>query len=731
MIDKINHYSITNPASVYDEEAMTALELAGRTSAKVNECVDAVNEHEKYTEERLDAQDKLIPEKVKTAVQDCIEDGSFDEAISEYAGELEERLDNIVANAGNDNTEVVDIRVDEYGNTYETAGNSVRGQVHGVHDFLHHTAYQSSGTSIDIETNPDGSGGLIVHFGGLLAFKTQNSVASRPWSEISEKLGSAITIDGENASVKVGIHQALVYNVDEHELYLRTESEHLNSIKPHDYILLRNAWDNAIGGDLLAITVRNRVKVLEARLATELPVLAVLNGFAYITSGGSVSYVDDVNGNIALTLSKKLAVRFADANVAYDWEDVAEHVTKTIDGDSITITVPTYNALVFNTTEQKLRYRSTVAKIKRDDFILTQNAYGKMIGGYFHDVYLKGQIDELAKTVANLPTDSGSASFVIPDSVKRFAGKIATASDNAETFVFFTDPHLCEGDDWKAKFDHYMTYLKNVVDSTPASLVISGGDWIGNSDSKADACFKLGYVDGQLRKLFGDRYISVIGNHDTNYQGDAQLSEDALNMLWHREHGRAYFTYETRTTKFIVLDTDVDWIDYQNESYFDRQRVFLRDELMNTNKHVIVVAHMYTIDGTTVNSLSADAFDMCSAYNNREEITIGTIGMSFANGAGYVEAFLTGHTHKDLVNALEGSPVVIETTHMRDGGVPSFDLALIDYDARKLHLVREGTGSDRTITLDGDGETGSLPDNSGSNSGEITVDGQIFVVKED
>lgn len=38
-IEPINHYSLTNPASVYDEEALTALELAARTAGKVNEVI--------------------------------------------------------------------------------------------------------------------------------------------------------------------------------------------------------------------------------------------------------------------------------------------------------------------------------------------------------------------------------------------------------------------------------------------------------------------------------------------------------------------------------------------------------------------------------------------------------------------------------------------------------------------------------------------------------------------
>lgn len=50
-------------------------------------------------------------------------------------------------------------------------------------------------------------------------------------------------------------------------------------------------------------------------------------------------------------------------------------------------------------------------------------------------------------------------------------------------------------------------------------FVIGGGDLYGNSDTYETACFKLGYIDGWMRRLFGDRYYPAVGNHDTNQQG--------------------------------------------------------------------------------------------------------------------------------------------------------------------------------------------------------------------
>jgi len=140
MIDKLNHYSMTNPASVYDEEALTALELAGRTATKMNQTVEAFNELEKETGEHLNAQDKdiqnqkdvVIPERIKDEVQNQIDNGTFDQSIASYMGNLNERLDNFLENTPTGSTsldaEVLDVRVGFNGKTYESAGASVREQ---------------------------------------------------------------------------------------------------------------------------------------------------------------------------------------------------------------------------------------------------------------------------------------------------------------------------------------------------------------------------------------------------------------------------------------------------------------------------------------------------------------------------------------------------------------------------------------------------------------------------
>lgn len=147
-----HHYSFENPASVYDEEAMTALELAGRQGAKINEVVEGFNTLEHDTNEhlnqqdanlaqRLDAQDKAIPVTVRETVQQHIENGDFDQQIddsmdkfTEQTGNrvslLETRLNNMVgqfpAGASSGDAELGDLRVTFDGRTFGSAGEAVR-----------------------------------------------------------------------------------------------------------------------------------------------------------------------------------------------------------------------------------------------------------------------------------------------------------------------------------------------------------------------------------------------------------------------------------------------------------------------------------------------------------------------------------------------------------------------------------------------------------------------------
>lgn len=117
-----DHYSITTPASVYDEDALTALELAGRTTAKVNETVKAFNDLE-----------ESIPGKIAADVEKHIANGEFDEQIDKSIGNLTDRVDNMLGSMTEGSTtmdaEIIDARLGQDGTNYANVGTAIRTQL--------------------------------------------------------------------------------------------------------------------------------------------------------------------------------------------------------------------------------------------------------------------------------------------------------------------------------------------------------------------------------------------------------------------------------------------------------------------------------------------------------------------------------------------------------------------------------------------------------------------------
>lgn len=81
-IEKMNHYSLTNPASRYDEEALTALELAARTAAKMDETVEGFNK----LEDVITAANKYMVENIASTTTSVLErmreNGSLNDIIT-------------------------------------------------------------------------------------------------------------------------------------------------------------------------------------------------------------------------------------------------------------------------------------------------------------------------------------------------------------------------------------------------------------------------------------------------------------------------------------------------------------------------------------------------------------------------------------------------------------------------------------------------------------------------
>ena len=90
--------------------------------------------------------------------------------------------------------------------------------------------------------------------------------------------------------------------------------------------------------------------------------------------------------------------------------------------------------------------------------------------------------------------------------------------------------------------------------------------------------------------------------------------------------------------------------------------------------------------------------EIIATYNNRGKGNLDGTEYDFSACTGHIDYVMCGHAHKDYIETIGGIPCII-TTKLKDSSTPTFDLCLADYDNNKLHLIRVGSGEDRTIDI--------------------------------
>lgn len=285
-----------------------------------------------------------------------------------------------------------------------------------------------------------------------------------------------------------------------------------------------------------------------------------------------------------------------------------------------------------------------------------------------------------------------------------------SAGDDDESFLFFTDPHLSWGTD--RELDSHMSCLQLYYSAENCDFCLCGGDWLNRDETFCQAYMCLHKVNSLADSYFADKFYSVLGNHDTNYQGKLMESsseysgifnQEMINGLLFQKFGRAYYSFETEHTKWLVLDTGIDW-DAGMTPYRWEQIRWMGEELMQAGKkHVIVVLHIfasYCSDGEFVTHRFADtAMSLAMAYNAKDliELDDNTI-FDFGETSGSVACFMCGHCHVDHVFNETSIPVICTRRFIKDG-VISFDLCRLDWEKGQMIMTRIGDGEDRIINI--------------------------------
>lgn len=421
--------------------------------------------------------------------------------------------------------------------------------------------------------------------------------------------------------------------------------------------------------------------------------------------------------NRTISFARGMYLFTSGGRIELDASDVYSQVSSYASYDSdtrtVTVTLPYENALVFNIGANALRV-CRYTDFRSDDVILFaeyyKNDYGLLWDKYWRDTFIdsykKGIVS--ADSIFNAEPYSGTYDWQTP--VVSY-GALFKGTENVESFAFFTDPHVAGFADDNRNETKMATYCKRVqkvINASPCSFAVCGGDWLNNSTTMDEACYRLGYIKGVSKHLLDGCYL-VNGNHDTNYQGKldsssenwtGRLTDSTIAAIMFRETNtkKAYYSFDGSVAKCYVLDTGVEHSTML--SYDWEQVAWLAGKLSEDDPaHAIIFLHIITDNGSVQTNTSNFA-TLVQAYNSHTTITLNSATYDFTSCTGHVDFWVGGHAHTDSTGTLGGIPYFITGSNSYNSDVPLIDLVLVDYDTDKVKLIRAGgTGSNRTINL--------------------------------
>ena len=454
-------------------------------------------------------------------------------------------------------------------------------------------------------------------------------------------------------------------------------------------------------------------------------------GNIYLGSGVTVDITSAGSGSLAVSFSGRLNFKLlGDNGGAKDWADISSELTEsqiTIDGTTAVITIPDYYWLVYNTDDQQLYLRSNRGSnnyaLQANDVVLLYNTYNQPVSGILHEKWLDQQArsadTRLTAAESRIAVLEGSMDSEALTAVAASLTEMQAASGSADSFLFFTDPHLCEVSNWKPGFEEWMRHLGSYYSQLPVRFALCGGDWMGHDDTPANARAKLSLIYTEMRRRFSTFHMCV-GNHDTNEQGKAtteaarwtgRLDPQGAANIWY--NGRSYYDFFTPSARYFILDTGGESNGNAYAAYYTAERAWLAEQLLaNTAANIVFVQHIVygvneVTDGvpttTTPQHGAASAFlRLAQAFNARGSVTLDGVTYNFEHATGKVRFVIAGHTHYDSISTAYDLPIWItgRTFSTDITSLQRIDLMVADFENGVVKAVRVGAAAiTRTMTM--------------------------------
>ena len=430
----------------------------------------------------------------------------------------------------------------------------------------------------------------------------------------------------------------------------------------------------------------------------------------FITRNGDGSLTVDLYGS--LILKRSPYATDVDSSFAQLVEDIgADKAVISEDETHITITLPQQTCLAYNCILEKWQVIGLAISKQGCYYIVLKNGYANPDGRLF-ELSIAKQVEQMKNEGIEDTFNSSLYIDTVDWRIKTEAfSKLLKETDKIETFLFFTDPHYMgagESTSFEANMKKHIGTIEKYYNSTPMNFLVCGGDWLNNNDTKDHACFKLGWIDGFMHDKF-KKYYSVIGNHDTNYQGidttgsearTGRLDVNTLRNLWYRDYDNLYYSFNSINSRNYVLDTGIDWVVNMDEYKWSQLDWLCKDLIQNNPEHASIFMHIvYNSDPNNITPLAQNLGLVIEAYNNHTALTLNEVVYDFTSITGHIDFVMAGHIHADANITLGGVPCILTLNSGKTSSYPSFDMVLVDYDAHKLKCIRVGYGEDREFDI--------------------------------
>ncbi|MCH5298005.1 MAG: metallophosphoesterase [Ruminococcus sp.] len=325
----------------------------------------------------------------------------------------------------------------------------------------------------------------------------------------------------------------------------------------------------------------------------------------------------------------------------------------------------------------------------------------------------------------------------LPDKINEI--KQACAIKNGVTFAFITDVHF------KMNQCQSKKLLQKILKETNVPFVIFGGDIVYLEGTEEELHKQIAEFNDFKSYIGKDKLFCTRGNHELynatnpgtdNRQDHYLTTADVYDTLFRDiEHSVSSMSVdsgcycidnEPQKTRIIMLNTsDVSGnVDYQGGgvSFRPETLMWLSSVLTEkTNYKIIIVCHTplnyekFTNDNNSYENENRDGLSlMVQAFKNKTAFETTrykkTVQADFTNTTNELICVVSGHRHIDDYS-VENNVLNIVTTcdcidkkdnYKRTTGTiieQAFDIYAIDYDTKKINLVRIGAGDNREFDL--------------------------------